>query len=109
VVPPDRQLGGYINAFEKLRDPSHHWCYPAVRLEAYLTEAGLRVEHVESARKEIEFEPWADRMGAGAEKKEKLRSLLAQAREGARAFFEPRGEGDQFRFSLEEAILIARK
>jgi ubiquinone/menaquinone biosynthesis C-methylase UbiE len=109
VVPPDRQIGGAINAFEKLRDPSHHWCYPAVRLEAYLTDAGLRVEHVESTRKEIEFEPWADRMGAGAEKKEKLRSLLTQAPEGARAFLQPRGEGDHLRFSLEEAILIARK
>jgi hypothetical protein len=109
VVPPDRQIGGYINAFEKLRDPSHHWCYPAARLETYLTEAGLRVEHVESASKEMEFEPWADRMGASAEKKEKLRSLLAQAPEGARAFFKPHGEGDELKFSLEEAILIARK
>jgi ubiquinone/menaquinone biosynthesis C-methylase UbiE len=109
VVPPDRQIGGYINAFEKLRDPSHHWCYPAARLETYLTEAGLRVEHVESASKEMEFEPWADRMGASAEKKEKLRSLLAQAPEGARAFFKPHGERDELKFSLEEAILIARK
>lgn len=109
VVPPDRQIAGYINAFEKLRDPSHHWCYPVVRLETYLTDAGLNVEHVETDAKEMEFEPWADRMGAGPEKKEKLRSLLAQAAEGARAFFKPQGEGEQLRFSLEEAILIARK
>src|SRR4051794_13720788 len=109
VVPPDRQIGGYINAFEKLRDPSHHWCYPVVRLETYLTDAGLNVEHVETAGKEMEFEPWADRMGAAPEKKEKLRSLLAQAPEGARVFFKPHGEGAQLRFSLEEAILIARK
>lgn len=109
VVPPDRQLGGYINAFEKLRDPSHHWCYPTVRLEAYLTDAGLRVEHVESSDKEMEFEPWADRMGASAETKDRLRRLLAEAPEGVRAFLKPRGEGDELRFSLEEAILIARK
>jgi ubiquinone/menaquinone biosynthesis C-methylase UbiE len=109
VVPPDKQLGGYINAFEKLRDPSHHWCYPTVRLEAYLTDAGLRVEHVETSSKEMEFEPWVDRMGASAETKEKVRALLDRAPEGARAFFKPRGEGSELRFSLEEAILIARK
>lgn len=109
VVPPDRQIAGYINGFEKLRDPSHHWCYPTVRLETYLTEAGLRVEHVETSAKEMEFEPWADRMGASGEKKERLRALLAQAPEGARAFFKPRGEGARLQFSLEEAILIARK
>jgi ubiquinone/menaquinone biosynthesis C-methylase UbiE len=109
VVPPEKQIAGYINAYEKLRDPSHHWCYPVVRLEAYLAEAGLRVEHVETADKEMEFEPWAERMGASAEKKEKLRALLAQAPEGASAFFKPRGEGAQLTFSLEEAILIARK
>jgi ubiquinone/menaquinone biosynthesis C-methylase UbiE len=109
VVPPDRQVAGYINAFEKLRDPSHHWCYPTVRLEAYLTDAGLRVEHVESSDKEMEFQPWADRTGASAEKVEKLRALLAQATEGVRGFLKPRGEGAQLRFSLEEAILIARK
>jgi ubiquinone/menaquinone biosynthesis C-methylase UbiE len=109
VVPPDRPIAGAINAFEKLRDPSHHWCYPVVRLETYLNEAGLNVEHVETASKEIEFEPWAERMGAGPEKTEKLRSLLTEGPAGARAFLQPRGAGADLRFSLEEAILIARK
>ena len=101
--------GLYFAISMKLRDPSHHWCYPIVRLESYLTEAGLRIEHVESAAKEMEFEPWVDRMGASAETRERVRALLAQAPEGAREFFRPQGEGTELRFSLEEAILIARK
>jgi SAM-dependent methyltransferase len=109
VVPPDRPIAGAINAFEKLRDPSHHWCYPIVRLEAYLTDAGLRLEHVESSGKEMEFQPWADRMGASAETKARLRRLLAEAPEGVRAFFKPHGEDAELRFTLEEAILIGRK
>ena len=44
IVPPDKQIAGYINHFEKMRDPSHNWAYPAPRLEAYFAEVGLKVE-----------------------------------------------------------------
>jgi len=109
VVPPDRQTAGYVNAVEKLRDPSHQWCFPRVRLETYLTEAGLTVEHAEDSYKEMDFEDWADRMGCDAPKKEKLRSLICDAPEEARAHFHPRLEGDRLRFSLGETLLAARR
>lgn len=109
VVPPDKQIGGYINAFEKLHDPAHHWCYPLVRLETYLREAGLTVENTESYKKDRDLDAWADRSGCSEATKEKLRALLREAPDGPRAFLNPRAEGDKFTFSLEEAILIARK
>ncbi len=109
VVPPDKVTAGAINHFEKLRDPSHNWAYPIVRLEAYFGDAGLQVEHSENFKKEMEFEPWADRMGASAETKTKLRVLLLDASESVREFFAPRVEGDKMFFSLIEAIIIGRK
>jgi ubiquinone/menaquinone biosynthesis C-methylase UbiE len=109
VVPPDKQIAGYINGFEKLHDPSHHWCYPLVRLQAYVKAAGLTVEHSETFKKERDLDAWADRSGCSEETKEKLRALLREAPEGPRLFLNPRVEGTRFAFSLEEAVLIARK
>jgi ubiquinone/menaquinone biosynthesis C-methylase UbiE len=109
VVPPDKVTAGAINHFEKLRDPSHNWAYPIVRLEAYFGDAKLKIEHSESFKKEIEFESWADRMGASAETKAKLRALLLDAPNAVREFFAPRVEGDKLCFSLTEAIVVGRK
>lgn len=112
VVPPDKQIAGYINHFEKMRDPSHNWAYPLVRLEAYFANTRLKVEHSESFRKEMEFEPWADRMGASEDTKVKLREWLSDAPAGARDFWTPRsegGKGGKIYFSLTEAIIVGRK
>jgi ubiquinone/menaquinone biosynthesis C-methylase UbiE len=109
VVPPDKQIAGYINGFEKLHDPSHNWCYPLVRLQTYIMDAGLAVEQSETFKKERDLDSWADRSGCSEATKDKLRALLREAPEGPRLFLNPRTEGKRFTFSLEEAILIARK
>jgi hypothetical protein len=33
-----------------LRDPSHNWAYPAVRLQAYFEDAKLKVEQFETLK-----------------------------------------------------------
>jgi len=96
--------------FEKLRDPSHNWAYPRVRLEAMLSDAGLKVEHSESFKKEMDFEPWADRMRVSVEMKVQLRAMLwGEMIASAREFLTPRVDGDKLYFSLTEAIIIGRK
>lgn len=109
TVPPNKQLAGFINHFEKLRDPSHNWCYPIPRLETYMNDAGLTVEHVEESPKHMEFDAWADRMGCTAETKAELKRLLDTASPEAKEFFNPRVDDDKLWFSIREAILIARK
>ncbi|MBI5302955.1 MAG: hypothetical protein HY868_12530 [Chloroflexi bacterium] len=95
--------------FEKQRDPSHNWCYPLVRLEAMFTDAGMPVEHHEHFSKEMEFDPWADRMSVSAAVKAQLREWLVGAPDAVREFLQPRVEGDKLFFSLTEAIIMARK
>jgi ubiquinone/menaquinone biosynthesis C-methylase UbiE len=109
TVPPNKQLAGVINHFEKLRDPSHNWCYPIERLQRYFEEAGLRVTHVEESPKHMEFEPWADRMGCSEETKAELNRLLDTASLEAREFFNPRMEDGKLFFSIRESIFIAHK
>ena len=109
IVPPDKQVAGYINHYEKMRDPSHNWAFPVARLQALFADAELELVHTETFSKEIEFEPWADRTKATPETKAKLLERLAQAPEGAREFLAPRTEGTKTYFALTEAILIGRK
>lgn len=109
TVPPLKQLAGFINHFEKLRDPSHNWCYPIERLQRYFEEAGLQVTHVEESPKHMEFEPWANRMGCSDETKAELKRLLDTATPEAKEFFNPRMENDSLMFSIRETIIIAKK
>lgn len=109
TVPPHKQLAGFINHFEKLRDPSHNWCYPIERLRRYFEEAGLQVTHVEESPKHMEFEPWADRMGCSGETKRELRRLLDTATPEAREFFNPRIQDGKLMFSIRETIMIAHR
>lgn len=109
TVPPNKQTAGYINHFEKLRDPSHNWCYPVERLQRYLEEAGLRVTHVEESPKPMEFENWADRMGCSEATKTELKRLLDTAPPEAKEFFNPRVEDGKLWFSIRESIFIAHK
>jgi ubiquinone/menaquinone biosynthesis C-methylase UbiE len=109
IVPPDKVTAGHINHWEQMRDPSHHWEYPLPRLVAMFTEAGVTVQHTQELTKEMEFDPWADRMGASEELKVKLRQWLDAAPEPVRAWLMPRKDGARLFFTLHEVVLIARK
>jgi ubiquinone/menaquinone biosynthesis C-methylase UbiE len=110
VTVPDKQAGGYYNAFEKLRDPSHHWVYPAVRLESMLQQAGLAVEATSPVLiKEFEFHEWADRQHVSAENKEKLLEMMRRIPEPLAPLFAPRWVNETLYFSLHEVVMVARR
>src|SRR5581483_1302162 len=109
IVPPDKVTAGHINHWEQLRDPSHHWEYPIARLESMFREAGVTIQHTESLEKELEFDLWADRMGASGDLKAKLRQWLTDAPASVHAWLHPRHEGERLFFTLHEVVLVARK
>lgn len=109
VVPPDEQTSTYINELETLRDPSHHWAYAASRLEAFFADAGLTLTHRECLKKEMEFAPWAKRMGADETMVARLRRLVLDAPDTVRDVLAPRLDGGRLVFTLTEAVLIGRK
>ncbi len=109
VVPNDTVASDYINAFEKLRDPSHG---RALSVDEWLTAfsaAGLTVFHHEIAPKSMEFTPWAERMGATPETIAELRRLLAEAPATAAAYFQSYSTDKDLFFQLDEAIILGRK
>ncbi len=106
----ERLAGEYVNAFEKLRDPSHVRCLSVEQWHDALAAAGLTVEVTETLDKRLTFETWAAGAGWRPDTPEmtRLRAMLLQAPEMARAFLAPRVEGVTT-FHLREGLFVARR
>lgn len=109
VVVPDKQAAGYYNAYEKLRDPSHHWVYPLAPLLAMFEEAGLSVQATRQLSKELEFHAWADRQGAAPAVKDRLLDMMRHIPPALEPLFAPRWADETLYFSLWEAVIVAHK
>ena len=57
----------------------------------------------------MEFQPWAERLGCDTATIERLRAMLTEGTPALKAFLEPRLEDGKLWFTLDEAIVIARK
>jgi len=75
IVPPG-SVGDYVNAFERLRDPSHLRAWTMEEWRAALAGHGFAVRHEESAAKSIEFSSWASRHDANMQAL--LKAMLAE-------------------------------
>ena len=105
-VVPEGEAGAYVNRFEKLRDPSHHRALALDEWQEALATAGFEVRHVETAPKRMEFEPWAERMGASADIIDELRTMLETAPPAAAEYLRPQWDDGTLYFYLSEAIVI---
>jgi ubiquinone/menaquinone biosynthesis C-methylase UbiE len=103
------EAGRYVNAFEKLRDPSHFRCLTVGEWQAEMRAAGLVVTHQETAWKGMDFDDWVARMQVAAGDVMRLRVMLKQAPEAVLEFLTPQYTGDRIAFRLAEAILIGVK
>jgi ubiquinone/menaquinone biosynthesis C-methylase UbiE len=99
---------GY-NAFEKLRDKSHGRCLGLAEWCEVITAAGLTVLRREILPKAMALAPWATRMDADAATTERLRAMLEEGTPALKAFLRPRLDAGALWFTLDEAIVIARK
>lgn len=110
VTVPEKKAAGYYNAYEKLRDPSHHWVYPQVRLEAMIEKAGMQVEAVSQVlTKEFEFHAWADRQHVSEPDKEKLLEMMRNIPEALKPLFAPRWADGTMYFNLWEVVIVSIK
>ncbi len=109
IVVPDKSAASYYNAYEKLRDPSHNWVYPLVRLEKMLAKSGVTVQTTRKLSKELEFHGWADRQNVTPQTKEKLLTMMRNLPPALEPLFTPRWADDTLYFSLWEAVIVAIK
>ena len=104
---PEGVAGDFVNAFEKLRDPSHGQCLSLAQWQSALADQGFTVTHLEILGKRLKFEPWADRHDETMQVY--LRAMLSLVPGLARGFLQPRLEDGQLTFGLQEGFMVARK
>jgi ubiquinone/menaquinone biosynthesis C-methylase UbiE len=106
-VVPAGTVGDYINAFERLRDPSHLRAWTMAEWRAAFAAAELAVAHEEELDKIMEFTSWAARYDALMQAY--LRALLTLAPPEVKAALAPDGDGEALTFRLREGLFIARR
>jgi ubiquinone/menaquinone biosynthesis C-methylase UbiE len=102
-----RQLAQLYNEYEKLRDPSHGRCLGLGEWKVLLADSGFAVTHAETLDQTIEFNPWTKRMRCDAPTVARLKSMLRE--EPLRSYLLPRETDAGPVFTLQEAIIVARK
>jgi ubiquinone/menaquinone biosynthesis C-methylase UbiE len=111
VQPEDDQAARYIDAFEKLRDPSHHRAFAEYEWRGMYLDAGLRVERVELISKPgTKLMPWAERQGCTPDVIERLQVMLAQAPQAVAEWIKPRYIGTaDVAFDHNYLLILGRK
>ena len=108
-VVPEGEAGQYINEYERLRDPSHHRALSVDEWRQAILAAGFAAPFVETARKRMEFQPWAERMGASPDVVDSVRTLLLEASGPAKEYLQPESDEGALHFSLTEGIFVVQK
>ena len=106
-VVPAGVAGDFVNAFEKLRDPSHGRCLSVEEWLAGYSNAGLELAHHELLEKQMVFENWAARHDPVMQSY--LQAMLWHGPPAAKAFLHPLKQDGQTLFHLQEGLFAGRK
>lgn len=111
TVPDDERAARYVDAFERLRDPSHHRLYAPYEWQGMFLDAGLTLEQSEVFSKPgTELLDWAQRQGCSDFVIERLQVMLAQAPEAVRVWLNPRcAATPDATFDHHYALVLGRK
>lgn len=94
TVPDDEPAARYVDAFERLRDPSHVRMYAGYEWQGMFLDAGLEVTSLETVSKPgAKLVPWVERQGGDSSIIERLQIMLVQAPEAVAAWMKPKAAG----------------
>ncbi len=103
-----REAARYLNAYEKLRDPSHGRLFSLDEWEDAYRESGFQLRHQETIPMWLDFDNYVTRMRVSPDNRLRLRAMLLQAPAAAADFLTPQLTGDRIAFRFTEAIFIGR-
>jgi SAM-dependent methyltransferase len=110
VLPDDEGAARAVDAFERLRDPSHNRAFDEGEWRGMFEAAGLRVEHTEQVVKRHAFLDWALRQGCTPEAIEQLVEVMQQAPTIAAKWMQPQDwDTPEATFANHHIIIAGRK
>ncbi len=89
LLPEDKPAAAYVEAFERLRDPSHNRALSEYEWRGDFLDAGLTVDHTEVLRRRASLVTWAERQGCAPDVIEHLQVLLVQAPDAVAEHLKP--------------------
>jgi ubiquinone/menaquinone biosynthesis C-methylase UbiE len=107
VLPEDEAAAGYIDDFERLRDPSHNRAFNRNDWISMFERAGLEVSHTQEITKRHQLHPWAERQGCSTEVIAQLSHFLNEAPPKVSAWLQVQEPGLQTASFVNHHILIA--
>lgn len=105
-LPADDEAAQVVDAFERLRDPSHNRAYNEAEWTGMCAAAGITVEHCEPYVKRHQFLPWARRQGNDAATIQALIQMLRAAPPAATAWMDPVDWGRESATFVNRHIII---
>jgi len=106
-VLPDDSTGDYVNAFERLRDPSHIRAWSMQEWRDALAQHGFSVVHEDELAKKMDFAEWASRHDATMQRL--LRGMLTEVTPDVAAVLTPQEESGKLTFGLREGLFVAQR
>ncbi|MGB3714735.1 MAG: methyltransferase domain-containing protein [Candidatus Promineifilaceae bacterium] len=103
------ETGRFINAFDRLRDPSHVLSLSIDQWLENFYQSSLRVLHRETIEKQLDLDVWAKRMNVADDDVIRLKLMMRQAPSQVQEYFKPQFIGERILFNLTELILIGIK
>ena len=107
ALPEEEQAARYVDAFERLRDPSHRRGYAVQEWVEMFERAGLRVQHTELVAKRHELKPWAERQACTPETIGLLTEMVTQAGRPVLEWMQPGEWGTDGAWFVNQHLLIA--
>ena len=106
VLPADEDSARYVDAFERLRDPSHNRGYAADAWRGMCQAAGIAIEHSEQYIKRHDFLPWVARQGNDSATIERLIQMMRDAPAIAHDWMDPRDWDSETATFVNRHIII---
>ncbi|MDZ4655083.1 MAG: class I SAM-dependent methyltransferase [Coriobacteriia bacterium] len=109
-LPPEGTSAVMIDAFERLRDPSHNQSYNAAAWATLAERAGLEVTFTELVDKRHDFTEWTAIQDCPTETVRKLEALMAECPSAMREWSAPEyDDGTLMAFRNRHLVMLARK
>lgn len=110
VMPEAPMTARYIEAFEKLRDPSHNRAYSQHEWHTFFTDTGFQVTASEKIRRDHHFKQWTERQQVSPSTIESLNALLLSAPADVKACMQPVKIGtEEAVFTSHHLIILGKK
>ncbi len=106
LLPDDEPAAQFVDAFERLRDPSHNRAFNETEWTTMCAQAGFELEYSEQYIKRHQFLHWARRQGNDDAKIERLVGMMRQAPPAGREWMDPADWGAESATFVNRHIIV---